>query len=90
MFGDNLRCNAKDEADNSSVVRHIRISIFLKNIMSSTIKLKKGRSSIFGGMSSWFGCKLIKSVICCSVPFSRTKLHQGNSILTLSYSFAYS
>ena len=55
MLGDSLRCSAYDEAESSSVVRHNRISIRLKNIMSSTIKLKKGRSSVFAGMSSIAG-----------------------------------
>ena len=89
MLGDSFRCSAYDEAESSSVVRHNKISIRLKNIMSSTIKLKKGRNSVFAGMSSIAGCMLIVPVICFSEPFSKTKLHHGNSFLTLSYSFAY-
>ena len=84
MLGDSLRCSAYDEAESSSVVRHNRISIRLKNIMSSTIKLKKGRNSVFAGMSSVAGYMLIVPVICFSEPFSRIKLHHGNSFLTLS------
>ena len=74
MLGDSLRCSAYDEAESSSVVRHKRVSICLKNIMSSTIKLKKGRNSVFAGMSSIAGCMLIVPIICFSNPFSKTKL----------------